>query len=222
MKKMMIICIAVLLGASIMGMGDVAYGSPPMAQWVDPLPVPPVATKTFKPLISLWADYYEINMTASQHSFNSGDATHPSHLGPATVWTYGQPGKTPVLLGPTIVAKSGRPVVIKWINNLPTALADFPLKGAIDPTIPGAPGFGTDQVPPGAAIPHLHGGHTAARFDGTPMQWWTADDEGRGLQNRHLHVSQRPAGYPALVPRPHDGVHPVQALSRTGGGLRDL
>jgi FtsP/CotA-like multicopper oxidase with cupredoxin domain len=30
-------------------------------------------------------------------------------------------------------------------------------------------------VPPGAAIPHLHGGHTAARFDGTPDQWWTAD-----------------------------------------------
>ena len=32
MKKMMIICIAVMLGAGIMGMGDVAYGaSPPMA-----------------------------------------------------------------------------------------------------------------------------------------------------------------------------------------------
>jgi spore coat protein A len=168
MKKMFSICIAVLLGAGLVGMGDVAYGSPPMAQWVDPLPVPPVAVKTFKPLISPWADYYEINMTASQHSFNRGDTTYPP-LGQATVWTYGQPGKTPVLLGPTIVAKSGRPVVVKYINNLPTALADFPLKDAIDNTIAGW------DVPTGAATPHLHGGHSAARFDGTPMQWWTAD-----------------------------------------------
>ncbi len=43
----------------------------------------------------------------------------------------------------------------------------FPLLDAIDSTIAGS------DVPTGAAIPHLHGGHTAARFDGTPMQWWT-------------------------------------------------
>ena len=163
------IIIIVMLGLGLMGMGGPAYAqSPPMTKWVDPLPVPPVATKTVKPLISLWADYYEINMTASQHQFNSA-------LGMATVWTYGQPGKTPVLLGPTIVATTGRPVVIKWINKLPTALGDFPLLDSIDPTIGGAPGFGPNEVPPGAAIPHLHGGHTAARFDGTPMQWWTAN-----------------------------------------------
>ena len=169
MKKRMIICITVLLGIAIMGNSLPAYAqSPPMEKWVDPLPVPPVATTTFKPLISLASDYYEINMTASQHKFHRD-------LGPATVWTYGQPGKVPVLLGPTIVAKTGRPVVIKWINNLPTALADFPLLNSIDPTIAGAPGFGFGQVPPGAAIPHLHGGLTAARFDGTPNQWWTAD-----------------------------------------------
>jgi len=171
-RNLMIICITVLLGACLMGNPNqaCAQSSPAMAQWEDPLPVPPVATKTFHPLISLVADYYEIDMRASQHQFNKA-------LGPATVWTYGQPGKDPVLLGPTIVAKQGRPVVIKWINKLPTVLEDFPLKDSIDPTIPGAPGFDEtmDQVPPGAAIPHLHGGHTAARFDGTPMQWWTAD-----------------------------------------------
>ncbi len=177
-QSLVIVCIAILLTASLVGMGAPAYAqSPPMQKWVDPLPVPPVATKAYKPLISPWADYYEINMTASQHQFFQrppGD-TRPAPL--ATVWTYGQPGKTPVLLGPTIVAKTGRPMVIKWINNLPTALADFPLQGSIDPSIEGAPGFGLHEVPPGAAIPHLHGGHTAARFDGTPMQWWTADGQ---------------------------------------------
>jgi len=163
------IIITVLLGTGLMGIGTPAYAqSPDLERWVDPLPVPPVATKTFVPLLSRVADYYQINMTASQHKFHRD-------LDPAKVWTYGQPGMTPVLLGPTIVATTGRPVVIKWINNLPTALEDFPLVSSIDRTIAGAPGFGFGEVPPGAAIPHLHGGHTAARFDGTPEQWWTAD-----------------------------------------------
>jgi FtsP/CotA-like multicopper oxidase with cupredoxin domain len=111
MKNMTYVCLAVLLGAILIGMGEEAYAvgppSPPMTAWVDPLPVPPVATTTYKKSISPFADYYEITMSASQHQFHSD-------LGPATVWTYGQPGKTPVLLGPTIVAKTGRPVNIKY------------------------------------------------------------------------------------------------------------
>jgi spore coat protein A len=183
------ILIIVLLGAGLMGISTPAYAqSPPLTKWLDPLPVPPVAAKTFVPLLSRFVDYYEINMTASQHTFHS-------QLGPATVWTYGQPGKTPVLLGPTIVATTGRPVIIKWINNLPTRLEDFPLWQSIDTTIPGAPGFGIDRVPPGAAIPHLHGGHTAARFDGTPDQWWTADGA-KGpdyVTNTFTYVNDQPA-----------------------------
>lgn len=158
-----LICISVFLSINLLELCSSVYAaSPPMAHWVDALPVPPVAVKTFNPRVSNHVDYYEINMTASQHRFNSS-------LGMATVWTYGQPGKAPVFLGPTIVAKTGHPVVVKWINNLPTNPNLFPLKDSIDPTLPG---FNT---PAGAAIPHLHGGHTAARFDGTPDQWWTAD-----------------------------------------------
>ncbi len=167
----------------VLGLAAVAdAASPPMAKWVDPLPVPPVATKTFNKLISGWADYYEINMTSSRHQFNSD-------LGPATVWTYGQPGKSPVLLGPTIIAKTGRPVVVKYINNLPTDPSLFPLKASIDSTLMGW------DVPSGAAIPHLHGGHTAARFDGTPGQWWTADGV-KGpdyVTNTFTYVNDQPA-----------------------------
>jgi spore coat protein A, manganese oxidase len=156
--------------------------SPSMGQWVDPLPMPPVAQQTFKPGLSLTTDYYDINMTASQYKFNRD-------LGPATVWTYGQPGKTPVLLGPTIVATSGRPVIVHWINDLPTDRDDFPLEDAIDPTIPGF------DVPTGAATPHLHGGHTAARYDGTPMEWWTADGK-KGpdyVTNTFKYMNDQPA-----------------------------
>jgi spore coat protein A, manganese oxidase len=190
-KYLMFPYIAILLGLSLMGTGKTAYaqnGSPQMAQWVDSLPVPPVATETYKPLLSLVADYYEIDMKASQHQFNSG-------LGMADVWTYGQPGKDPVLLGPTIVAKKDRPVVIKWINKLPNDCEQFPLKDAIDTTIPGAPGTGMDRVPCGAAIPHLHGGHSAARFDGTPMQWWTKDGQ-KGMDyqtDTFIYANDQPA-----------------------------
>jgi len=157
---------AVVLAACLLAVATPALAqSPAMSRWVDPLPIPPVAHKTFNPAYSPWADYYEITESASEHLFNS---TLPDA---ATVWTYGQPGQDPVLLGPTIVAKSGRPVVVKYINQLPTEKEDFPLKDSIDPTLMGS------DVPTGAAIPHLHGGHTAARFDGTPMQWWTADGE---------------------------------------------
>ncbi len=76
-------CVLVMLVAGLLGTNGRAYAqaSPGMAHWVDPLPVPPVAVQTYKPSISSWADYYEIDMRASQHQFNSA-------LGPATVWTY--------------------------------------------------------------------------------------------------------------------------------------
>jgi spore coat protein A len=132
-----------------------------MTPWIDPMPVPPAATPLANPF-GQGSDYYEIAMTAHTHVFHSD-------LGPATVWTYGVAGQPGVYLGPTIVAKSGRPVVIKWINQLPTDLDSFPLKDSIDPTIHGA------DLPSGRAVPHLHGGHTPAEFDGTPDQWWTAN-----------------------------------------------
>ena len=123
---------AVVLAACLLAVATPALAqSPAMSRWVDPLPIPPVAHKTFNPAYSPWADYYEITESASEHLFNS---TLPDA---ATVWTYGQPGQDPVLLGPTIVAKSGRPVVVKYINQLPTEKEDFPLKDSIDPTLMG-------------------------------------------------------------------------------------
>ena len=166
-KRVTLTVLAVLVVAGVLvGFGGRAYAdngvSPPMTPWVDALPIPPVAVAGTNPLYK-GADYYEITMTAHTHQFHSD-------LGEATVWTYGQ-GDTAVYLGPTIVARTGKPVVVKWINDLPTDINDFPLKDSIDPTIMGS------DLPSGRAIPHLHGGHTAARFDGTPMQWWTADGQ---------------------------------------------
>jgi spore coat protein A len=162
--QLLSVALVLLVGSLVVAVPAVRAAdgvSPLMTKWVDALPVPPAATPQNNPAYK-HADYYEIAMTAHSHQFHSD-------LGPATVWTYGVAGQPGVYLGPTIVAQSGKPVVIKWINQLPTDVAQFPLKDSIDPTILGG------DLPSGRAVPHLHGGHTAAQFDGTPMQWWTAD-----------------------------------------------
>lgn len=156
--------------------------SPTLTRWVDPLPVPPIATPRVKPGISGWADYYEITMTQHAHQFHS-------ELGPATVWTYGVAGQAGIYAGPTIVARRNRPVVVKWLNQLPNDRSTFPLKDAIDPTLMGA------DLPTGRAVPHLHGGHTAARFDGTPDQWWTSDGQ-KGMayvSDTYVYANDQPA-----------------------------
>jgi spore coat protein A len=138
--------------------------SPVLTKYVDALPVPPAATSRYLLGVSEFADYYEIAMTQHKHQFHS-------ELGQATVWTYGMKGQPGVYLGPTIVATKGRPVVVKWFNQLPNTPDAFPLKDSVDPTIMGA------ELPPGRAIPHLHGGKTASRYDGLPDQWWTSNGQ---------------------------------------------
>ena len=103
----------VALLAAVLAAGPVATAqglppgvSPTLTKWVDSLPVPPAAAPKALPGVSSWADYYEIAMTQHTHQFHS-------ELGPATVWTYGPNGQPGVYLGPTIVAHSNRPVVIK-------------------------------------------------------------------------------------------------------------
>ncbi len=167
-----VLAIGAILAAGVVG-GAVgpAYAdngvSPALTPFVDPLPIPPVATPQSNPLYP-GADYYRITESAHPHQFHRD-------LGDATVWSYGAYGQTPVLLGPTIIAKTGRPVVVKYINQLPTDLNDFPLKDSIDLTIPGS------DLPSGRAIPHLHGGHSASQYDGTPDQWWTAGFADTGM-----------------------------------------
>ena len=102
-------------------------------------------------------------MTASQHQFNAA-------LGPATVWTYGQPGKTPVLLGPTIVAQTGRPVVVEVDQQPSHRPGRLPAEGRDRPddrlgagVADSAPGRG-DPAPPRRA--HARRATTARRCSG--------------------------------------------------------
>ncbi len=114
--------------------------------FVDALPVPGVLAPT-----GVRADgvpQYEISMTQQQQQLHRD-------LPPTDVWTYA--GSFP---GPTIEATTGQPIEVKYTNDLPANTHYL----AVD-TCAHGPNY-WDNSP--RTVPHLHGGHVPARFDGQP------------------------------------------------------
>ena len=120
--------------------------SPGLTPFVDPLPIPGV----LKPNNPLTLGY---QVTMSQF-------TQKLHrdLPPTMVWGYN--GSYP---GPTIEARTGQPISVKWVNNLPTQHL-LP----IDPTLHGANG-----TPAVRTVVHVHGAHVPPASDGWPEAWFT-------------------------------------------------
>jgi spore coat protein A len=118
-------------------------------QFVDPLPIPPV----LRPVAMIdGKPFYEVVMLQNQQQL------HRDFL-PTTIWGYN--GLYP---GPTIVVSRDSPVLVHWVNALPTT----PLL-PVDTSIHGAESF----KPAVRNVVHLHGGITPAEYDGTPDQWYT-------------------------------------------------
>jgi FtsP/CotA-like multicopper oxidase with cupredoxin domain len=168
--------------------------SPPLAKFVNPLPglyvsgvsSPPAPGSQYIPVgvpdTTTYAnsDYYEIEL---------GEYTQLMHPGmsPTTLRGYRQTNTTDPLvsqfhyLGPIIIATKGRPVRIKFTNNLPTGDLFLP----VDTTIMGSGEFQIDYNPEtklpmpltsgvfsqARATLHLHGGLTPWISDGTAHQW---------------------------------------------------
>jgi spore coat protein A, manganese oxidase len=79
-------------------------------------------------------------------------------VAPTRMWSYG-----PTALAPLIEARSGVPLRVEWVNQLPTKHflpVDFSLHGC-----------GHD-VPEVRACVHLHGGRTPSESDGYPEDWY--------------------------------------------------
>jgi spore coat protein A len=140
-----------------------AAGTPNIAKFtnrlVHPIPKLHPDTTTYPGV-----DYYELTMSAGTHQFHN-------QLGVANTLRYG----AMPYLGPTIEAQRGRPVVVKFINNLSTSELDHPMAASIDPTVPDPmmyPGLAG-----GRTTPHLHGGFTAPQFDGHPHSWFNASGD---------------------------------------------
>jgi len=79
------------------------------------------------------------------------------------LWTYASPNAHPGALSPVIEARSGQPLHVEWINQLPTKHflpVDFSLHGC------------GHEVPEVRACVHVHGGRTPSDSDGYPEDWY--------------------------------------------------
>jgi spore coat protein A len=79
---------------------------------------------------------------------------------PTRMWSYG-----PNPLGPIIEARSGHPIEIEWINNLPTQHF-LPIDHSLH-------GCGRD-IPDVRAAVHVHGAKVPSKDDGYPDDWFVS------------------------------------------------
>lgn len=127
-----------------------AYRTPDsLDRYVDPLPIPkrlaPSGTGKHGAL-------YRVRMLEIKQQLHS-------QLPATRLWGY--EGQYP---GPTIEAFRGRPIEVRWENNLPSQHIF-----EVDPHIHGA-------MPPAPAVrtvPHLHGARSRSDSDGLPEKWFT-------------------------------------------------
>ncbi len=140
--------------------------SPPTTPWLEPLPVPPVlqplpAGFALAPLPGrsssaegecgrsdhqAWdgfqpQDVYQIDVRPGWHSFHPELPTQQIH------------GYGGIYPGPTIHARYGRPVLVRFRNQLPTFMQ----------------GYGSPDI-----SVHLHNLHTPSESDGYPTDWFSA------------------------------------------------
>ena len=148
--------------------------SPPTRPWQDALPVPEVAgdVPSYPSAVPHQYDarfpaqkLYRLSLEERQHSFHSDLPTSP-------IWGYD--GTFP---GPTIDARYGQPIRIRYVNNLP-ALNE-------------ARGFGVPQE-----ITHLHNFHTASESDGGPWDWVNPG----GFRDHHYCMARAGFSVPDTIP----------------------
>ena len=114
-----------------------------LKKFVDALPIPPIARPESK-------RHYRLVMREFQAQVHRD-------LPPTTFWGYH--GMSP---GPTFEARSGEPITVEWVNNLP---AKHLL--SIDHAVHGA----EQNLPDVRTVVHLHGGKTPPDSDGNPETW---------------------------------------------------
>jgi spore coat protein A len=143
--------------------------SPPVQPFAVPLPIPPVLEPARKDATT---DYYEITQKETTARILPELKTE--------VWGY-----EGIFPGPTIVARSGRRVVVRQKNELPVPVSTH-LHGGVTP--PESDGYPTDLVPPGGHKDYVYPNEQRAsthwyhdhRMDFTGPQVW------RGLAGFYL------------------------------------
>ena len=145
-----------------------------VTKYVDELPRPGVMPKTS--ILADGIDYYEIAVRQTTQT------VLPSTMGlNTTVWGYGNAANPASnrMISDTILATSGVPTRIKWINGLVDATGGYlPHLLPVDPTLHWAnPAGPIDSTPVFASTPgpytgpvpivtHVHGAHVGPESDG--------------------------------------------------------
>ncbi len=151
-----------------------------------PLVIPPAMPRA-GPIQNNTIDYYKIAVRQFQQQ------VLPPGKPQTTVWSYGAPSQPASFHYPsfTIEATVGRPMRVKWINDLVDGSGNFlPHILPVDPTLhwanpPGGnsgrdsrPTFPSTPGPYNGPVPmvvHLHGGHSAEESDGYAAAWYLPD-----------------------------------------------
>ena len=160
--------------------------SPNLKRWLDKLPIPPVLTPNTTNTQTLTTTKFRWSRRLWQFH---------SQLDAAPSWGYWA-GFTGIgYLGPTIVAQQGRPVVVKYTNNLPSTHL---LSNSID-TGPCTAWKGYRARVARRAAP-------ARRIYCASVRW-SPGCLVRARQFAHFPVHQPAAGLYVVVPRPRHGHH---------------
>jgi spore coat protein A len=167
------------------GAAQNAYRAPgSLDRYIDPLPIP----KRLEPHgTHKGAPQYRVRMQEFKQQLHS-------QLPPTKLWGY--EGHYP---GPTFEVHQGRPIEVRWENQLPTQHIF-----AIDPHIHGA-------MPPAPAVrtvPHLHGSRSRSESDGLPEKWFTPG---------HSALYQYPNSQPATTLWYHDHAVGITRLNVYAG-----
>jgi spore coat protein A, manganese oxidase len=131
---------------------DASEASAPMLHvlelvpFVDPLPLPEAWNTASSPHGNLRITMREIHAQVHRD------------VKPTRMWSYG-----PTPLAPIIQARSGHPLRIEWINNLPTQHF-LPIDHSLH-------GCGHD-VPNVRSVVHVHGARVPSKDDGYPEDWF--------------------------------------------------
>ncbi|MFB9251674.1 multicopper oxidase family protein [Sphaerisporangium melleum] len=176
-------------------------------KYVTPLPVPPVMP-ALGPLGGP-ADRYEIGVRRFRQQI-----LPPGHP-PTMVFGYGSSRHPETFSSPgwTVEARAGRPVEVRWVNELVGRDGGFlPHPLPVDQTLhwanPGGGTAGRDSRPhftttpgpyhgPVPIVTHLHGGRNPADSDGYPEAWYLPD--ARNLPAGYAKYGTKYADYAALA-----------------------
>jgi len=126
-----------------------------LARFVDPLPVSailkPSGTRPSPENPASKIPYYKLAM----REFSS--KVHRD-VKPTRLWGFGNASP-----GPTFETRSGEPLLVDWVNELPKAHF-LPIDHSV---------HGADTGKPDVrAVTHLHGAKAPAKSDGYPADWW--------------------------------------------------